>query len=146
MFQKPFDKNMLNHCWSPPLSSLSAIVKCVSVMFTLPPDTWMHQLWCWQALEHNDSVNNSQELRRRRQSGGWGLEGSGWQWKRDVLSTFGAKRGHFNSPPVLYGSVFLRIVIGGRSSALDPIWILSSQLLWAAPHSNKKQLGKTGFN
>lgn len=68
------------------------------------------------------------------------------EWKRDVLSTFGAIRGHFNSPPLSYGSVFLGIVIGGRSSAQDHIWIPSSQLLRAAPRSNKKQLCKTGFN
>lgn len=144
MFQKPFDKNMLNRSSNLPLSSLSAIVKCVKVMFTLAPDTWMHGSWRWRAVEHNDSVNNSQELRRRLQSRG--KEGGGRLWKRHVLSTFGAIRGHFNSPPLWYGSLFLRIVIGGRSSAQDHIWILSSQLLRAAPHSNKKQLCRPGFN
>lgn len=48
--------------------------------------------------------------------------------------------------PLLYGSVFLRIVIGGRPSVHAHIWILSSQLLRAAPRCNKKQLCKTGFN
>ena len=54
-----------------------------------------------------------------------GVRGAGGSEK----GMFGAIRGHFNSSPLLYGLVYLRIVIGGRSSAQDHIWILSSQLL-----------------